>query len=67
MGLCEVEELYYIGSENKGNDLRTAQLIHVFVFAFAKSRVSHHAAHTLSVYKLLLVCLNIETLFVHKK
>ena len=41
-----VEELYYPYSENKGADqLRSnAQLICVFVFAYAKSRFSHNEA-----------------------
>ena len=43
----------YMKRENKGDDLRTAQVIHAFVFAFAKRRVSHDAAHTLFGYKLL--------------
>ena len=44
----KVEGLYNLSSENKGADqLRsvTAQLICAFVFAYAKSRFSHDAAH----------------------
>ena len=33
--------MYYLRSENKG----AAKLICVFVFTFAKSRISHDAAH----------------------
>ena len=40
-----VEEMYYLCSENKGACYRTAQLVCAFVFAFAKSRFSHDAAH----------------------
>ena len=54
--IYEVEELYYLCSENKGADqlrgnadqLRsnpvTAKLICVFVFAFANNRFSHNDA-----------------------
>ena len=43
----EVEELYYLCSENKGADqLRGyAKLICVFVFAYAKCWFSHDTAH----------------------
>ena len=41
-----MEGLYYQCSENKGADqLHSAQLICVFVFAYAKSQFSHDAAH----------------------
>ena len=47
--LCikEVEGLYYLYSENKGDDQIHGyrKLICVFVFADAKSRFSHDAAH----------------------
>ena len=41
------EVLYYLFSENKDADqfCVTTKLICVFVFAFAKSRFSHDAAH----------------------
>ena len=42
--------LYYLCSENRGADISfavTAKLICVFVFAYAKSRFSHDAAHLL--------------------
>ena len=35
----------YLCSENKGADQFTAKLICEFVFAYAKSRFSHDAAH----------------------
>ena len=46
----ELEGLFYLCSENKGDDQLiscavTAQLICVFVFAYAKCRFSHDAAH----------------------
>ena len=44
----EVEGLYFLCSENKGADQRycvTAQLICVFVFAYAKIRFSQKEAH----------------------
>ena len=48
-GIEEVEELYYLSSENKEADqLRghvTAQLICAFVFAYAESRFSHDTVH----------------------
>ena len=37
--------MYYLCSEYKGADQLTAQLIWVFVVAYAKSRFSHDAAH----------------------
>ena len=41
--------MYYPFSKNKGADqLRTAQLICVFVFAYTKSRFSHNKAHIMS-------------------
>ena len=45
--------LYYSCSEKKGADqLRhTAKLICVFVFAYAKKRTSHDAAHMTVIYK----------------
>ena len=48
-----VERLYYPYSENKGADqLRsTAQLICVFVFAYAKGRFSHNEAQMIAVLK----------------
>ena len=50
----EVEELYYLCSENKGADqfAVTAKLICVFVFAYAKCWFSHDAAH---IYLLIFV------------
>ena len=41
----KIEGLYYPCSENKGADQVTAQLICIFVFAYAKSRFSHDTAH----------------------
>ena len=43
----DVEGLYYLCSENRGADKLavTAQLICVFVFAYAKSRFSHDMPH----------------------
>ena len=41
----EVEGLHYLCSENKGAD----QLCGYFVFAYAKSRFSHDAAHIKSL------------------
>ena len=51
--IYEVEGLYYLCSENKGTDQlrghregnREAKLICVFVFAYAKKRLSHNGAH----------------------
>ena len=40
--ILEVEGLYYLCGEDKG----TGQLICTFVFAYAKSRFSHDAAHS---------------------
>ena len=44
-GIYEVEGLYFLCSENKG----AAQLICIFVFAYAKNRFSHDAAHIVKV------------------
>ena len=43
----EVEELYYLCSENKGADQMGSyrQQICTFVFTYTKSRFSHDAAH----------------------
>ena len=43
----EVEELYYLCTENKGADQLRGhlQLICAFVFAYAKSRFSHDETH----------------------
>ena len=41
----EEEGLYYLCSENKSVDQLRGKLICVFVFAYAKSRFSHDAAH----------------------
>ena len=53
--------LYYPCSKNKGADqisfAVTAKLICVFVFAYAKSRFSHDAAHIISSEPLLLIIL----------
>ena len=52
--IWEEEGLYYLCSENKGADQLCgfiAQLICGFVFAHAKSRVSHDVAHNGSNYK----------------
>ena len=45
--IYELEELYWLYSENKGADsfAVTAKLICVFVFANTKSRFSHDEAH----------------------
>ena len=46
--------MYYPCSENKGADQfrgNTAQLICVFVFAYAKSRISHNKVHIPSTNK----------------
>ena len=47
--ICKVVGLYYLCGENKGTDqlrgYHTLQLINAFVFAYAKSRFCHDAAH----------------------
>ena len=53
----EVEGLYYLCSKTKGAD----QLICVFVFAYAKSRFSHNAAHLTSDSKFSDSVLMLET------
>ena len=52
--ILEEEGLYYPCSENKGviSFAFTAKLICVFVFAYAKSRFSHDAAHLI----MILIC-----------
>ena len=56
--MYEVEEFYYLCSENKGAEQLhcdsaadctvTAQLICTFVFTYAKTRFSHDAAHIIN-------------------
>ena len=43
--IYEIEELYYLCSKNKGTDQLRSHC--TFVFAYAKSRFSHNAAHML--------------------
>ena len=47
ISILKVEGLYFLCGENKGADQLavTAQLICVFVFAYAKSLFSHKEAH----------------------
>ena len=55
--------MYYLCSENKGADQLCgyAKLICAFVFAYAKSRFSHDAAHTIAMDGITSVHKNTKT------